>query len=171
MANQDRLIKTLIDLIRIDSPSGEEDAIDREISARLQVLGLEVQHDYFNNVIAKLAGSGEPILLSAHLDTVEPGRGIRPHLDGDVLRSDGSTILGGDCKAGISIILEALTAVIESGATHLPVEVVFYPSRRRGLGWRPPPGLQLAVCPKRCGAGRRGAGQPCFLYPRLPKMW
>ena len=81
--------------------------MDREISARLQVLGLEVQHDSFNNVIAKLAGSGEPILLSAHLDTVEPGRGIRPHLDGDVLRSDGSTVLGGDCKAGISIIMEA----------------------------------------------------------------
>ena len=133
MANQDRLIKTLIDLIRIDSPSGEEDAIDREISARVQVLGLEVQHDYFNNVIAKLAGSGEPILLSAHLDTVEPGRGIRPHLDGDVLRSDGSTILGGDCKAGISIILEALTAVIESGATHLPVEVVFTRHEEGGL--------------------------------------
>ena len=85
MANRERLTKTLIDLIRIDSPSGEEDAMDQEVSARLQTLGLEVQHDSYNNVIAKLAGEGEPLLLSAHLDTVEPGRGIRPVLDGDLL--------------------------------------------------------------------------------------
>ena len=30
MADRQRLIETLIDLIKIDSPSGEEDAIDRE---------------------------------------------------------------------------------------------------------------------------------------------
>jgi len=133
LANRDRLIKLLMDLIRIDSPSGEEDAMDREISARLLELGLKVQHDSFNNVIAKLAGSGEPVLLSAHLDTVEPGRGIQPKLDGDVLRSDGSTILGGDCKAGVSIIVEALTAVVESGAPNLPVAAVFTRHEEGGL--------------------------------------
>ena len=133
MANRERLLKTLIDLIRIDSPSGEEDAIDRDVSSRLQVLGFKVHHDSFNNVIAKLPGNGEPVLLSAHLDTVEPGRGIRPLVDGDSLRSDGSTILGGDCKAGVSIVLEALTAVIESGANHLPVEVVFTRHEEGGL--------------------------------------
>ena len=133
MANRDRLIKTLMDLIRIDSPSGEEDDMDREVSARFQELDLQVQHDGFNNLIAKLPGSGEPVLLSAHLDTVEPGRGIRPHLDGDVLSSDGSTILGGDCKAGVSITLEAVTAVVESGMGHLPVEVVFTRHEEGGL--------------------------------------
>jgi len=133
MADRERLTKTLIDLIRIDSPSGEEDAMDQEVSARLQTLGLEVHHDSYNNLIAKLPGEGEPILLSAHLDTVEPGRGIRPLLDGDLLRSDGSTILGGDCKSGISIILEALTAVVESGAGRQPVEVVFTRHEEGGL--------------------------------------
>ena len=74
-----------------------------------------------------------PSSLSAHLDTVEPGRGIRPQLDGDVLRSDGTTILGGDCKAGVAIVLEALTAVVESGTPHLPVEVVFSRAEEGGL--------------------------------------
>lgn len=133
MANRERLIKTLIDLIRIDSPSGEEDAMDREVSDRLQSLGFKIHHDSFNNVIAKLPGDGEPLLLSAHLDTVDPGRGIKPALDGDLLRSDGSTILGGDCKAGVTIVLEALTAVVESGANHLPVEVVFTRHEEGGL--------------------------------------
>lgn len=133
MANRVRLIQTLMDLIRIDSPTGEEDAMDREVTARLQALGFTVYHDAFNNVIAKLAGVGEPLILSAHLDTVEPGRGIQPVLEGDVLRSNGSTILAGDCKAGVSIILEALTAAVESGAAHLPIEVVFSRAEEGGL--------------------------------------
>ena len=110
MANRDRLVETLVNLIKIDSPTGEEDEMDREVSSRLQDLGFYVRHDAYKNVIARLDGVGEPLILSAHLDTVEPGRGIRPQLDGDVLRSDGSTILGGDCKAGVAIVLEALTS-------------------------------------------------------------
>jgi tripeptide aminopeptidase len=133
LANSERLVSTLMDLIRIDSPTGEEDAVDWEVTTRLQGLGFKVYHDSFNNVIAKLPGTGEPVLLSAHLDTVEPGRGIRPVRDGDVLRSDGRTILGGDCKAGVSIILEALTSVIELGAKHLPIEVAFSRAEEGGL--------------------------------------
>ena len=83
MANRERLTKTLMDLIRIDSPTGEEDAVDREVSVRLQALGFQVYHDSFQNIIAKLDGRGEPVILSAHLDTVEPGRGITPVLEGE----------------------------------------------------------------------------------------
>ena len=148
MANRERLVSTLMDLIRIDSPTGEEDEMDREVTARLQALGFRVEHDSFNNVVAKLDGDGEPVILSAHLDTVEPGRGIRPQLDGDLLRSDGTTILGGDCKAGVAIVLEALTSALESGSEsgqksrpghlphlppHLPVEVVFTRAEEGGL--------------------------------------
>jgi tripeptide aminopeptidase len=122
-----------MDLIRIDSPTGEEDAMDREVSSRLAALGCTVRHDSFNNVIARLEGEGEPVILSAHLDTVEPGRGIKPVLDGEALRSDGTTILGGDCKAGVSIVLEALTSVVESGGKHLPVEVAFSRAEEGGL--------------------------------------
>ena len=39
MANRERLVSTLMDLIRIDSPTGEEDEMDREVTARLQGLG------------------------------------------------------------------------------------------------------------------------------------
>ncbi|MCH7713546.1 MAG: peptidase M20, partial [Chloroflexi bacterium] len=77
MANRERLLNTLVDLIRIDSPSGEEDAIDLELSSRLEALGCQVQHDSFNNIIAKLPGPNaavheNPVLLSAHMDTVDP---------------------------------------------------------------------------------------------------
>ena len=133
MANKERLIQTLIDLIRIDSPTGEEDNIDSAVSSRLTNLGFTVKHDSFKNVIATLPGVGEPILLSAHLDTVEPGRGINPIREGDLLKSDGTTILGGDCKAGLAIILEAIESVVRSDIQHLPVEVVFTRAEEGGL--------------------------------------
>jgi len=137
LANRERLLNTLVDLIRIDSPSGEEDAIDRELSSRLQVLGCQVQHDSFNNIIAKLPGQGAPVMLSAHMDTVDPGRGIKPMLDGDMLHSDGTTILGGDCKAGLAIVLEALASIQETrqetGGTNRPVEVAFTRHEEGGL--------------------------------------
>ena len=133
MADQERLVKTLIELIRIDSPSGEEDAIDAEVSSRLKSLGLTVSHDSYNNVIAKLPGQGTPVLLSAHLDTVEPGRGIKPIVDGEVLRSDGTTILGGDCKAGVAIVLEGLAAAMESNYGNRAIEVVLTRHEEGGL--------------------------------------
>jgi tripeptide aminopeptidase len=118
----------------IDSPSGEEDAMDAEVSARLESMGLKVSHDTYNNVIAKLPGEGPPIMLSAHLDTVEPGRGIKPIVDGGVVRSDGSTILGGDCKAGVAIVLEGLAAANESnGGGNRAIEVVFTRHEEGGL--------------------------------------
>jgi tripeptide aminopeptidase len=133
LADEERLVKTLVELIKIDSPSGEEDAMDREVSSRLESLGLKVSHDSYNNVIAKLEGQGPPVILSAHLDTVEPGRGIKPVVDGGVLRSYGSTILGGDCKAGVAIVLEALTSALESGNGNRAIEVVFTRHEEGGL--------------------------------------
>jgi len=134
LADQERLVKTLMELIKIDSPSGEEDAMDAEVSARLESMGLKVSHDTYNNVIAKLPGEGPPIMLSAHLDTVEPGRGIKPIVDGGVVRSDGSTILGGDCKAGVAIVLEGLAAANESnGGGNRAIEVVFTRHEEGGL--------------------------------------
>ena len=133
MADRQRLIDSLVELIKIDSPSGEEDTIDQHVSTKLSALGLKVEHDSYNNIVARLEGKGEPLLLSAHLDTVEPGRGIRPQLDGDTLRSDGTTILGGDCKAGLAIVLEALACVVESDRPHRAVEVAFSRHEEGGL--------------------------------------
>lgn len=104
-----------------------------EIGGRLATLDATVQRDGHGNLIARLAGEGTPFLLSAHLDTVEPGRGIRPLVDGDRIHTDGSTILGGDPKAGVAAILEGLTALRESGTAHRAVEVVFSRGEEVGL--------------------------------------
>ncbi len=132
MIDRERLVKSFCDLARIDSPSGEEETVAIELIARLEALGLSVKRDSYGNVIAGDGGSG-PLILSAHMDTVEPGRGIKPRVEGDRIVSDGTTILGGDCKAGVAAILEALQSVREDGAPHAPVQVVFTREEETGL--------------------------------------
>ena len=131
MIDRDRMVRTFTELVRIDSPSGQEEALARELTERLTALGFSVGRDAYGNVIASEDGDG-PLLLSAHMDTVEPGRGIVPVRNGDRLESDGSTIVGGDCKAGITTILEALRSIRDEGAARAPVQVVF--SREEELG-------------------------------------
>jgi tripeptide aminopeptidase len=133
MIDRDRLLKTFLDLVAIDSPSGEEDAIAADLTRRLEALGARVRRDAFGNVIAAIDGEGTPFLLSAHMDTVEPGRGIRPIVDGDRIHTDGSTVLGGDPKAGVSSIIEALTALRANGGAHRAVEVVLTRGEESGL--------------------------------------
>ena len=107
MADQERLVNSFCELVQIDSPSDEEEDVARHLVDRLEGLGFQVARDAHGNVIASEEG-GQPLLLSAHMDTVEPGRGIKPRIQGDRIVSDGTTILGGDCKAGVAAILEGL---------------------------------------------------------------
>ena len=132
MIEQERLVGSFCDLVRIDSPSDEEEAVAQHLSDRLSRLGFSVARDAHGNVIASEEGDN-PLLLSAHMDTVEPGRGIQPIINGDRITSDGTTILGGDCKAGVAAILEALESVGEDGTSRRPVQVVFTRGEEIGL--------------------------------------
>ena len=67
------------------------------------------------------------------MDTVVPGEGIVPVLDGDILRTDGRTVLGGDDKSGIAIICEALRVVKENQIPCSDVDVVFTICEEAGL--------------------------------------
>lgn len=139
MINQDRLVNSFCDLARIDSPSGEEEAVAQHLVERLSRLGFQVARDAHGNVIGSEPGdkyrrvSNLPLLLSAHMDTVEPGRGIKPAIQGDRIISDGTTILGGDCKAGVAAVLEGLESVAEDGRSRRPVQVVFTRGEEIGL--------------------------------------
>ena len=133
MADRERLVQSFLELVAIDSPSGSEEAVAQEIATRITALGGATQRDGHGNLIGRIGGGGQPFLLSAHMDTVEPGRGIRPVLEGDLIRTDGSTILGGDPKAGVAAILEALTSLHQAGRGHRPVELVFTRGEEVGL--------------------------------------
>lgn len=142
MINRDRLVNTFCNIVSIDSPSGEEVQMAKELTTRLKSLKLQVNQDAYGNLIAN-DGRDNPIMLSAHMDTVEPGRGIKPKIDGDRIVSGGTTILGGDAKAGVSVILEALESIREDDASHLPLEVVL--TREEELALRGAKNLDMSM--------------------------
>jgi len=133
-----RLVNTFLELVRIDSPSGREEVIGRDLTARLEALGLAVTQDATGNLIARLDGAGgcekeSPLLLGAHMDTVGADTGIQPVVEGEIIRSDGRTILGSDDKSGVAVILEVLQVLIEKALPHRPLEVVLTVGEETGL--------------------------------------
>lgn len=144
MLNKDRLKDLLIELVQIDSHSLKEYEIAMRLKRELEEIGAEVWIDdagekvkgSVGNLIAHFPGNvagAEPILLSAHMDTVVPGEGVVPILDGTILRSNGRTVLGGDDKSGIAIICEALRVVHENRLPCSDIDVIFTICEESGL--------------------------------------
>jgi len=119
------LLDLFLNLCRIDSPSGEEKSVGDYIIKYLASHKIRASHDTYGNVIAKIAGEGKPLVLSAHLDTVEPGRGVKPVVRDGVVRSDGRTVLGADDKAGVTAAIAAAQEAVGQGWRIRPLELVF----------------------------------------------
>lgn len=133
MINKKRLLSTFINLVQIDSTSGNENNIALFVADKLKSFGGHVFFDKYGNVIGRFKGQGESIMLNSHLDTVEPGRNVKPIVTGDKITSDGTSILGADAKSGVSSILEAVESITENNAKHAPIEVVFTIAEEIGL--------------------------------------
>ncbi len=141
--SDDRLLATFLELVRIDSPTGHEAAVADYVATALRAAGMDVTFDVSQpatgsesgNLIAVLDGtaSGRTLLLSAHMDTVEPGSGVEPVVADGVVRSAGETVLGADDKAGIAAIIESLRRLADSGRPHARVRVVVTVGEEQGL--------------------------------------
>ena len=141
--SRDRLTALFLELVRIDSHSREERDVADRLVREFETLGAEVSFDdagttvggNVGNLIARVQGDAavEPLLLSAHMDTVQPGKGVQPIIEGDVIRSDGTTVLGGDDKSGLAIICEVLHVLRERKIPHGNIEVAFTICEEVGL--------------------------------------
>lgn len=150
LIDEDRLRERLVDLIRIPSVTGEEEAAIRRIADWLSAAGAEV--DYWYDGIGKLvadpdypgheverawvpvvagmirgARPGPTILLTGHVDVVPPGDYAQwtrdPYagvIDGDRLYGRGAS----DMKSGVIAALEAFEAFAR-GPRDFPGRVVF----------------------------------------------
>ena len=132
MIDQERLIDSFCEVGQDRQSLGRGRRSCPVSSGRLETLGFTVERDAHGNLIASEEGA-DPLMLSAHMDTVEPGRGIRPEVRGDRVVSDGTTILGGDCKAGVAAILEGLDSIALDGGLRRPVQVVLTRGEEIGL--------------------------------------
>ena len=144
MINQERIKNLLLELVQIDSHSRKEREVAQRIKALCEEMGAEVEIDdagekvggNTGNVIARFAGTipgSEPIMMSAHMDTVVPGEGVKPIIEGDIIRTDGTTVLGGDDKSGCAVIIETIRSLQEQNIPHTPIEAIFSICEEVGL--------------------------------------
>jgi len=144
MINRQRLSDEFARLAAMTSPPLHEGAIAHYLAERLAALGAEILFDRadqatggeIGNLIAHFPAAGrdgEPLLLSVHMDTVEPGGEVVPVLNDGVFTSASGTILGADDKAGIAELIEALEVVREQGIPRGPLEVVATIAEEIGL--------------------------------------
>jgi len=143
--NSERLAQVFTAMCTIDSPSGKEAQLAnflKTLFTREFPEAILIEDDSAaatgsdsNNLVIHFPGDlhGEPIFFNCHLDTVEPARGVKVVREGDRFSSAGDTILGGDDKAGIAILIETIRTVKEAGIPHLPFDLVFTTSEEIGL--------------------------------------
>jgi tripeptide aminopeptidase len=144
MIEKERMTSYVLDLIRIDSLSRKEREVALKLKKDMEDLGAECFFDdagdkvngNTGNLIVKVKGNTsniEPFFLSAHMDTVGPGEGIKPRLENGFIKSDGTTVLGSDDKSGLAVIVEVLRTLRERDVRHGDVEVAFTICEEIGL--------------------------------------
>ena len=143
MVNQDRLIEEFIELVQIDSETKEETEIAAVLREKFTDLGLEVVEDNSKvktghgagNLICTLKGNQETdaIYFTSHMDTVLPGKGVKPSIKDGYIISDGTTILGADDKAGLAAIFEAIRLLKENNISHGDIQFVITAGEESGL--------------------------------------
>lgn len=144
MINEQRLLDEFLELVQIDSETKFETEIAKVLKQKFTDLGLEVIEDDTTaqtghgagNLICTLAGTNDtvdPIYFTCHMDTVVPGKGIKPSIKDGYVVTDGTTILGADDKAGLAVLLEVIKVLKENNLPHGTIQFVITVGEESGL--------------------------------------
>lgn len=143
--NADRLARSFISLCEIDSPSRGEARLAAYLRELFADLGADsiVEDDSrgatgsdTGNLLIRFAGGRHdtpPVCFNCHLDVINPCLGVKVRQVDGVFYSSGDTVLGGDDKGGIAILLETLRTLRETNAPFAPLEIVFTTCEEIGL--------------------------------------
>ena len=147
MVQQERLVQHFLQLVQVDSETRYERDICDLLKKQFSELGLEVVEDDTTEVTGHAAGNlivtwpatagseqVKRLFFTSHMDTVTPGKGIKPqvHPDG-LITSDGTTILGSDDKAGLAAMFEAIRVLQETDAPHGQIQFIITVGEESGL--------------------------------------
>ncbi len=140
----DDIVVDFLNLVQTDASTLDERGIADYLIKALETLACdditEDKHSGMQgntgNIIARFPGKIDgSLLLSAHMDRVQGGRGIKPVVGPKTIKSDGNTILAADDVAGLVAILDGVRRIKESGSDHSTIEVVFtYAEEKQLLG-------------------------------------
>lgn len=137
--------------VQVDTPSSEDNFdntpstecqknLAHMLCKELEAMGLQAEvteHAYVYSHIPANCKTRYSIGFIAHLDTVDKpsGIGVKPVVNGDIISSDGTTVLGADDKAGVAEIMalaEYLTTHPE--IRHGKIGIAFTPDEEIGHG-------------------------------------
>jgi di/tripeptidase len=142
--NKERLLNDFLELVQVPGASRKERKIADKIKEELAEMGLEAFEDdagkairgNAGNLIVNIEGNveGAPTLLfAAHMDTVPLAVGVKPQIKDGYVITDGTTALGGDNRAGVAEILEAVREVREQNLPHGDLQLLFTVAEEEGL--------------------------------------
>ena len=142
--NKDRIFEEFKELVAIPCHSTKERQIFEVVKAKLEKLGFVVEEDdaaakvdvECGNMWAFLPGNkagATKVLLSGHLDGVEPCGGTTVVRKDGILYSDGTTILGSDDKSGVVAIIEGVRMILEENAEHGDIQVLLTIAEEGGV--------------------------------------
>ena len=143
MVKEQRIVDEFLELVKVDSETKYEREIADVLKEKFEALGLKVKEDDTTgvtghgagNLICTLEGTAnaDPIYFTSHMDTVIPGNGVNPLIEDGYIKTDGTTILGADDKAGLAAMLEAVRVLKESNLDHGTVEFIITVGEESGL--------------------------------------
>jgi tripeptide aminopeptidase len=132
-----------LELAAVASPSGAERAVADLVLGYVSDLGLPADEDdtgpaigsSMGNIVVALepTAEGEPLFLCAHLDTVPPVDAVDPVVEDGVVRNRNAAILGGDNKAAVAVMLDAVRRVLAESRPHAGIELLFTAKEETGL--------------------------------------
>ncbi|MFP6764166.1 MAG: M20/M25/M40 family metallo-hydrolase [Planctomycetaceae bacterium] len=135
-------LRLVMEMMAIPGKSGEEKAVSEFLTEKLRDAGVPASAittdsahrksrfgGQVGNLIVKLPGTvrAPRRLLMAHIDTVPLCVGCEPVRKGPVIQPrQSSTALGGDDRAGASVVLTAALEILRQGLPHPPL-TLFWP--------------------------------------------
>ncbi|MEA3547913.1 MAG: M20/M25/M40 family metallo-hydrolase, partial [Thermodesulfobacteriota bacterium] len=143
--NPDRLASTFISLCEIDSPARKEGRLANHLKKLFSLMGAdEIIEDESaaltgsdcGNLIIRFKGRGlplEPIFFNCHMDVISPCDGVKVRFKNGLFSSRGETVLGGDDKGGLAILIEAMQTLLDNEVPFGPVEFLFTTCEEVGL--------------------------------------
>ena len=164
------------ELVQIDSPSGSEQQVAQYLLAWLERNGFSHKQDEIGNLYASRncnQSSVEPLLLCAHMDTVQPGVGIVPVVQEGYFQSAGDTILGADDKASVAAIMVAVEKMLTTkSGQEKALELLFTVKEETGGGVEHFPfewitSKRAIVCDLARPIGALGIGSPFIINFRI----
>ena len=140
----ERLEKTFLKLIRVDGVSRKEKKVKEFIYNDLHDYVLTIHEDNAGelidgncgNLFMKIRGNDQSrgtIILSAHMDTIQSTKNLKPIIANGKICSDGTTILGADNRLGVALISEVVKSLYDNNSKFGNIEILFSVAEEIGL--------------------------------------